>query len=490
MKVTSERLENCQVRVTVELEPAEIEAKLRQTARQVSNKYTVPGYRKGKAPYAAVLRMFGRELLQQQALEDFGDELYEQALEQIEYEAYEPGELEKVEWDPFHMEILVPIRPELDLGDYRAIRLSAEPKAVTDEDVERYLEELRQQHAQWVPVERPAAYDDRVVLDIEGRADGEVVLGNQGRELILSDGAHYPVLGFHEQIVGMSPGEEKTFVLTYPEDEPREDLAGQEVTFDVRLVTVNEQDIPPLDDDLALMVGDYQDLDALRASVHQKLEEEARQQAEGDFPERVLEAIIEQAPKIEFPPRVVDKELDVMLEQMENNLAARGLRLDAYLAMVGQTRDGYKQGLRPSATERVRRNLVMTEIVQLEGLKVEGEELQAELDRLAASPEFQTDELQELLATPGARVSVLGDMLVARARERIAQIARGEAPPLETPSDTEPAGEDETVAEAAAEDERVAEAAAEGEAAGEPEPDEMGSEAAEEMAFDGKAAQE
>jgi len=468
MKVTSERLENCQVRVVVEMEASEIEQKLRQTAQKVSRKYTVPGYRRGKAPYAAVLRSFGREALQQQAIEDFGQEWYDAALHQVEYEPYEMGELEKVDWDPFRMEILVPIRPEVDLGDYRSVRLTPEVPQVTDDDVDRYLGELRKQHAQWVPADRTAAFGDRVVVDIEGKVDGETVLGNEGRELMLTEGARYPLPGFHEEIAGMSTGEEKIFTLTYPDSEPREDLAGKEGTFSVRLVAVNEEDVPPLDDDLAQMVGDYETLADLRVAARRNLEDEARQKVESEFPEQVLTAIIDQAVKIEFPPQAVSHELDDALEQMENNLAGRGLKLDTYLQMMGKTRQAYGEELRPVAVNRLRRTLAMGEIIRREGLTVEGQAVQAELDRLVAAEEFQSEEMQQVLQTPGARISIMNDLLLAKARERLADIAKGEAPDLPAPAtEGEETTQSRVIAEGMAELEAIQEEMAEPPATGE-----------------------
>ena len=165
MKVTTERLDNCQVNVIVEMDAAETEGKLRQTARKLSRDFTVPGYRRGRAPYHAVIRVFGREAVQQQALEDWGNDLYEQALEEIEYEAYDIGELQDVEWEPFRMTVQVPIPPEVDLGDYRSVQVPFAPSEVTDDDIDAYLEEQRQEFAQWVPVERPAEMGDQVVAD-------------------------------------------------------------------------------------------------------------------------------------------------------------------------------------------------------------------------------------------------------------------------------------------------------------------------------------
>ena len=431
MKVASERQEKCQVRVTVELDAAEVENKLRQTAQRLSRRYTVPGYRKGKAPYGAVLRTFGRELLQEQALEEFGQELYDQALKEVEYEPYAPGELEKVEWDPFRMEILLPIMPEVDLGDYRSVRATPEPKPVADDAVDHYLEELQQKHTQWIPVERPAALGDHVVVDIEGRAGDQVVLGNQGRELTLDATSPYPLPGFHEQVIGMSPGEEKRFTLTYPDDEPRKDLAGREATFTVKLVTIKEPDVPALDDELAQMVGDYTTLADLRVAAHNNLEEEARQAAEAELPDKTLDAMIAAATKIEYPPQAVEKELDSMLEDMEQNLSSRGMKLDTFLGMIKKTREAYRQELRPSAEERLRHVLALAEAIKREGVKVEEAEVETKVQELKAQEEFQSDEMQKLLDNTAMRASLANDLLLTKIRTRIAQIAKGEAPPLE-----------------------------------------------------------
>jgi trigger factor len=474
MQVKSERLEECQVRLTIELDGAEIEKKLRRTAQDVARRYAVPGYRKGKAPYAAVLRAFGRELLQQQALEDFAEEMMGEAMKESGLDPYDVGKVDKVEWDPFVLEMIVPIWPEVDLGDYRAVRLDPELQPVGDEDVERYLEELRQEHAQWVPVERPAAIGDRVVADIEGKIGDRVVLGNQGRELILTEGARYPLPGFHEQVAGMSADEEKRFTLTYPDDDPRQDVAGQEATFTVKLVTASQQDVPPLDDDLAAMVGDYATLDDLRAASRTNLEVEARQAAESEFGDRVLAAMVEQAPKIEFPPQAVDRELDSMLEDMESNLAARGLKMEAYLGILRKTRAAYREELRPAAADRVRRLLALFEIVKREDLKVEDAEVDAEIALLKAREEFQDTQLQELFDSPAGRAGVRNDLLIATARERVAQIAKGEAPELLPAAEAaaeEPAATEAAVEEPAAEEAAVAQpevtlaAEAEGEAA-------------------------
>jgi trigger factor len=451
MKVTTERLENCQVSVTIEMDAATISKELRRTARRLSREYNIPGYRKGKAPYHAVVRVFGRELVQQQAIEDFGNDLYDSALDEIEYEPYEVGELQNVEWDPFRMTVLVPIRPQVALGDYRGVRVPFESETITEEKVEDYLKELQQDNAQWVPVDRAAALADLVVIDAEGTIGDEVVLSDEERELILEEESNVPLPGFHGELIGMQPGEAKTFTLAYPEDDPREDVAGKEASFTVTLHTVKEHDLPPLDDDLAMMVGDYDSLDALRAAIRENLETEALQQAEAEYLDKVLDAMIEIATQIEYPPQAVDREADMVLNQMESNLASTGLQLDNYLTMIGKTRETYKEELRPTAEERLKKRLVLKELARREGLEADSEQIEAEIDRLTAVLGDEADELQELLGTPEGRQSVADDLVITQVQERAKEIARGEAPPLEdTEAEVDPEPESELAPQAEA----------------------------------------
>lgn len=462
MKVTTERLEDCQVKAVVELDAAEIDKKLRETARKLSRQFDMPGYRRGRAPFHAVMRIFGREAVQQQALEDFGNELYEQALEEIEVEPYEVGELEEVEWDPFRMTILVPIQPEVDLGDYRAVRLAYEVEEITDERIEEYLAEVQEEHAQWVPVERAAAMGDQVVLDMEGKAGDELIMSNEGYEMVLEADETYPLPGFHEEVVGMSPGEEKTFTLTMPDEESEGDMAGEEATVVVTLHAVKEQDLPDLDDDLAMMVGDYDTLADLKVDVRTRLETEALQKAESEYLDKVLEAFVEAANKIEYPSQAVDRESDYSLSQMERNLAASGLQLDSYLGMIGKSREAYKRELRPAAEERLKKRLVISELAEQEELKIEPEEIEAEIERMAEMMGPQGEQMVETLKTGEGRLVVANDLLTAKAQERAMEIAKGEAPAKAEPeaeaeveeatAEAEPEIEAETAAEAKVEE--------------------------------------
>jgi trigger factor len=320
--------------------------------------------------------------------------------------------------------------PDVDLGEYRSVRVPSEPEPVTDEQIDEYLANVRQEYAQWVPVERPAAWGDQVVIDMVGHAGDQEIMNNEGYEMILDEEATYPLPGFHQAIVGLSPGEEKTFELPVPEDDTDEAAAGQVAEIRVKLYTVKEEDVPPLDDELALMVGDYDTLEDLKAGVRQDMETKARQQVESEYLDKVLEAMVEAAAKVEYPPQAIDREADMALNQMERNLASSGMQLDSFLGMIGKTRETYKQELRPASEERLRKRLVLNKIAELEGLEVEDEEVEAEIDRMSEMLGEQAEQMREMLQSPIGRLSVTEDLLIAKAQERVVQIGKGEAPPL------------------------------------------------------------
>jgi trigger factor len=262
--------------------------------------------------------------------------------------------------------------------------------------------------------------------------------------------------GFHEEIVGMSPGESKTFSLTVPEDDDVQEAAGQEATITVHLHTVRAEDLPALDDDLALMVGDYESLDSLRAALREEMETAALQQVESGYLDKVLDAMLEGAVKVDYPPQAVDREADLVLNQMERNLAASGLQLDTYLSMLGKTRVEYRQELRPSTEERLKRRMVLEEVARREGLQADDEAIQAEIDRMIEAMGPNAEEMREMLESPAGRSSVAADLILAQAQERVVEIGKGEAPPLEL----EEEADEEDAAEEPAEDSPEAEAGA------------------------------
>ncbi|MFZ5916121.1 MAG: trigger factor [Chloroflexota bacterium] len=428
MKVTTERLADCEVKLVVEIDSQSVEKALRQTARQLAREMRFPGFRPGKAPFDVVLRRFGREALIDETLEKEGQGWYEQALEEVSLEPFGRAQLETTSYDPLVLTFSVPVEPVIELGSYRDIRLEWQAPQVTDEDVGREMQRLQQQKAKLEPVERVAQLEDVAVLDVQGRIDDELVVDLSERPVTLNPDINYPVIGFAEKIVGMSPGQERTFTLTYPENHANAAWAGREAQFEVHMHGLKAWAAPELTDALAQSAGDYSTLIEWRAAVRQELQAEAEHQAEHDYADRAVAALAEQA-SIEFPAVMVERELDSMLQEMDQSLQQRGLGLDNFLVMTRQSQEDYRESLRDSAKRRVQRGLALAELIRAEGLAVSEAQVDAEIERMAQSLGDEAEKFREFLAADEMRDSVRNNLLSQAAVDTLKAIVKGEYTP-------------------------------------------------------------
>jgi trigger factor len=426
LEVTAERLENCQVELTIEVDEERVQQELRRVARRLSKRRRIPGFRPGRAPYDTVLRFFGKDALYQEVLEDLVQAVFKEALEKEGIESFAQAELMDVHLEPMVLKMVVPVAPIVELGDYRQLRLTPPEVTVSDEKVETALKHIQAQHSQWQPVERPAQLDDQVIVDIESTVEGEVVLSNQERVVLLKAESLYPLPGFNEQIVGMVIGEDREFDLTYPENLANEELAGKESHFKVHLHDLKELVLPDMDDDLAKTIGDFETLDDLKTKVRENLQAEAEQEAESRFSSEVLTATVERA-HIEFPPVLLERELDGLLEEQDRVSRQReGLTLDNWLEMNKKNKEEYRDELRPRAVERLKRGLALGKVVELEGITVEGEEVGAQVERMSLSFGEQADKARDIFSSPDNMRSIASDLLTNKALQRLMAIARDE----------------------------------------------------------------
>ncbi len=426
MKVTAERLENCQVELTIEVDEERVEQELRRAARRISKQRRIPGFRAGKAPYDVVLRLFGKEALYQVVLEDLTPTVFKEALEKEGIEPFAKAELVDAQFEPMVLKMVVPVAPIVELGDYRQLRLTPPEVTVSDEEVEAVLKRIQTQHGQWQPVDRPAQLGDQAIVDIESTVEGEVVFSNQERVLLLEAESLYPVPGFSEQIVGMVIGEDREFDLPYPDNVANKELAGKESHFKVHLHDLKELVLPDLDDDLARTVGDFETLDELKAQIRENLRTEAEREAEDRFVNEVLTATVERA-RIEFPPVLLERELDSLLEERDRALRQiEGLNLDNWLQMRKKSREEYRDELRPKAVERLKRGLALGKVVELEGIVLEDGEVEDQIERLSSAFGEQADKARDALSSPDNKRSIASDLLTSKALRRLVAIAKGE----------------------------------------------------------------
>ena len=451
MKITTEEIENCQIAMTIEVEDAEAEKALRKAARALSRKLKIPGFRPGKAPYNIVVRYLGIETVQEQVVDDLAEKLYKQAIKEKGIEPYDTASLDEVTWNPLILRLTVPMPPRVDLGAYRQLRLTPEEVTVTDEQVNGVLEQIRQQNALLQPVERPAQIGDTVTIDIEATVDGEVVLSNDGREMILREGSRHPVPGFAQALVGMRPGEERVFELPYPEDYYRQELAGRQAEFRVLMDSVKEKVLPPVDDVLAMTTG-YDSADDLKEAIRAELLKQAQIKADERFINTVVDRVVEGA-TIAFPPTMLEREIDDMVKEQDRHLEQRGMKLAEFLEIRDQTEEDFREELRPHAEKRLRQSLLLGEVVKAEQLALKEDEVDEEIERRSLLMGERADDFRKILSSPQGILVVRNELLARKAVERLVAIAKGESPELQPEEDVEEAAESESaVVETSAEE--------------------------------------
>jgi len=433
LKVTTERQENCIVQLTISVDEEKETEYLRRSARALSREYRIHGFRPGKAPYDVVVQRLGLEMVRAGALDRFGDEVFEQGLEESKLEPVAQASLQDVTWDPMTLHVEVPVKPEVLLSKYRDIRITWGVPEVTEEQVNEELLKLQREQSEWRPDDRPAEMGDQVVLNIKGTVEDEIVLENTNRELVLDPDSPYPVPGFAERVAGMQPGETKESDLTYPEDHYNAEIAGKEGHFEVTLHEIRVEVLPELDDEFAILVGDYESLSELKASVREKLEEEARERAENEYEEQVWKALLETA-EVGYPAVMVDREIESTKAQLEQQLQQRqGMDFQSFLSLSNTTEETWAAGVRPEAEERLKRGLLLAEVVEQEELSVESAEVEAEIEEMLEPLGERGEQLREIFNSPSGRMSVNERLLTRKAVERLKAIARGEEPPKGNP---------------------------------------------------------
>ena len=425
MKVTNEKTENSQVFLTIEMEPAEMEESLENSYRRLVKKVDVPGFRRGKAPRAVLERHVGQESLLRDTVDELVPEAYEKALKEQEIEAIAQPQIEVVQTDPIVFKAVVPLKPVIKLGDYHSIQVTPQPVEVTEDDIGAVVEQLRHQHATWQPVERPVDFGDLVTLDVESNIEGEPFINQKGAQYQVIRDSPSPAPGFAEQLIGMNKNQEKDFQLKFPSDYPRSELADKEPSFKVKVTEIKQENLPELTDEFVGEVDpDFKTLDSLRERISSDLQLRAEETAKREFEERAIEAVVDLA-ELEFPPILVEIEIDRSLNRNIQLLQGSGQGLEQYLKSINKTEEELREELRPSAAKRVAQSLVLGKIAEEEKVEVSSPEVDTEIEEMTKGAAENKDQLVKALSTPQARESIEQTLITRKAMQRLVEIARG-----------------------------------------------------------------
>ena len=442
LTVTTEPKEDRQLAMTVQVNEERVQHELKQAARRLASQVRIPGFRPGRAPYSVLVQMLGKEALYEEFLDRLGQEVYAQALEQEEIEAYASGIIEEVELEPtLTYKFTVPLKPEVKLGDYRSLRVEEPEPEVDEAEVEARLEALRDRHAGYVEVDRPVEYGDLVTIDVkavlldeEGNETDTVVLEETDWDVTPDKEMPMEPPGLDEALVGMKPGEEKEVVLSWPEDS-QSMYAGKSARFHIKVRSIQAYQKPELDDEFAKMVDpEVESLEELKAKIREELREDQAEEMEQQYISDVLDKLVEMS-ELSYPPVAVELQLDEMMRQMDMDVRRMGFSgLEHYLQITGKEYEAFREELREQAETLLRRNLVMTEVREAEELTVTDAEIEARLQEMAGEEEAD----EEIEASRQAFLRMMreqgreileGQILSEKTMELVLAIARGEEVP-------------------------------------------------------------
>ena len=386
-------------------------------------------------------------------VDDLGQELYKEALESEQFTPYGQAALEDIDLEPLTYKLVVPLEPEVQLNHYRDLRVAQTEAGVDEAAVEARLAEYQSEYATWQVVDRPAQYGDTMSIDVRSvlvpESDDEaetVVLNEEAWEVTPDEENPMDPPGFDEQLVGMKAGDSAEFELAWPDD-AQSIYAGRRAHFNVTVREVQAFEDAELNDELAQLVGpDFETLDDLRQQVRETLLAEEQQRLEQEYLEQVLDAFVEEA-TLDYPPIVIEDQIDAMVNDFDMRLRQMGMGdMQTFFQYTGQTVEGYREELRGQAPPLAERNLVISEVLNVEEIDVGDEEFEARLDEMIGEPDAEDEEAvasaqqtRELMRAEGARPIIESQLLREKAVDRMVAIARGEevpAPKAKTSDET------------------------------------------------------
>ena len=421
MKVSTQRLPESRVLLEIEVDQEHMERSLDRAYRKLVQQVEVPGFRKGKTPRAMLERYIGRARLLEEAIDIVIPEAYQKAIEEHNVEAIAEPSIELVSSEPLAFKATVPVWPEVELGDYRSIRVEPPSVEPDEEKVNEALEELRRRYALHEPVDRPVQPGDIVTAEVRIVVDGREVYEDEDAEFRLRDEGVLFLPGFREGVVGMAKGETREIQVTVPEG--KGELAGKTGTATVTVKEIKEERLPELTDDFAQEVGEgFPSLEALRARIRSDLREKLEEAAEREFEEKAVRALVENAVKIEFPHVLVDREVS---REIESQASRVGMDIERYLDLIKRTPQQAHDDLAPAAEERVRRSLALGKLAELEGITVEPAEIDKEVEEIISSAPEQAEQMRSFFAGPEARRAIERSLLSRKTLQRLKEIVSG-----------------------------------------------------------------
>ena len=403
------------VELTISANEADLSPVKTNTLKKLAPQVKLAGFREGKVPLNMVEKNLDQQAFQSEFLDAAVNALYNQALNQEDLRPVANPEMNLTKFVPFTMlefTLTVPVIGEIKLGDYKGIKMKPETASVDAKQVNEVVASLQKRMAERAAVVRAAKDGDEVMIDFKGTdSKGEAVNGAEGKDYPLTIGSKTFIPGFEENVIGVKPGESKTFTITFPKDYGVKTLQSKKVTFEITVNSVNELVEPALDDDFAAKAGPFKTVAELKEDVKKQLLIERQQEADRNYEEALLKEVASKT-KMSVPKQLVDEQIERIENEEKQNLVYRGQTWEEHLSAEGVTAEEHKEQKREAATDRVQIGIILSEIAEAEKITVEPKEFDARMK--AMKTQYQDATAQAELDKPEVQRDILARMITEK----------------------------------------------------------------------------
>ncbi len=397
MSLQVENLEKNTAKLTIEVPAEKFDAAVKNAYNKNKSRYNIPGFRKGKAPFDMIKKMYGAGVFYEDAANEVIDASYpdaakESGLQIVSHPTVDVTQIE--EGKNFIYTAVVAVKPEVTLGQYKGIEIQRVKAEVTDEDIDAEINNVRNKNSRLITVEdRPIENEDLVTIDFDGYVDGKRFEGGKGEDYPLTIGSHTFIDTFEDQLIGKNAGDECEVSVTFPENYHVDDLKGKPAVFKVSIKEIQKKELPEVNDEFASEVSDFETLEEYKKDLREKLAAEKEKYAATENENRVVEKVVENA-SMDIPEQMIDEEVRAMVNDYAHRLESQGISFKQYVEITGMTADKIGEQMKPQAIKRIQTRLALEAVVKAEDIKASEEAVEEQFDKMAEAYKMEKDQIK------------------------------------------------------------------------------------------------
>ena len=399
MSLQVEKSEKNTAKLTIEVPAEKFDAAVKNAYNKNKGRFNIPGFRKGKAPFEMIKKMYGAGVFYEDAVNEVIDATYPDAAKESGLEIVSRPEISVEQIEEGKNLIYtaeVAVKPEVTLGEYKGVEVQKVKADVTDADIEAELNIVREKNSRLITVEdRGVENGDQVTIDFDGYVDGKRFDGGKGEDYPLVIGSHTFIDTFEEQLIGKTTGEECEVNVTFPEEYHVEELKNKPAVFKVTVKEIQRKELPEVNDEFASEVSDFDTLEEYKKDIAEKVKTEKEQAAKTENENRVVEKVVENA-SMEIPDQMVNEQVAGMVNDYARRLESQGIPFKQYCEITGMTADKLGEQMRPQARKRIKTRLTLEAVVKAENITASEEEVEKQFDQMAETYKMEKEQIKNM----------------------------------------------------------------------------------------------